>query len=71
MGNLFRKDIEKQCAYCAYGCFISEREVVCVKKGIMDAASHCRRFSYDPLKRIPPRAADVTTQTHSAEEFQL
>ncbi len=71
MGGLFRKNIEKNCTYCAHGCLINDREVVCAKKGITDVTSNCRRFSYDPLKRIPPRSSDVSLQTHSAEEFQL
>ena len=53
--KLFRKDMEKRCAYCASGVRISETEVACERRGIVDCAGHCRRFVYDPLRRVPPR----------------
>ena len=52
---LFRKDIEPRCVYCAKGSPISDREVACPRKGVVDASFHCARFRYDPLKRVPPR----------------
>lgn len=69
--DLFRKNMEKRCAYCTCGTMINEREVACPRRGVLDAADSCRRFSYDPLKRVPPRPADLTAQKHSAEEFRL
>ena len=69
--ELFRRNMEKRCVYCAHGCAIGETQVACVYKGVMDAADHCRRFSYDPLKRVPPRPAALKTEKYSAEEFKL
>ena len=71
MSDLFRKNMEKHCAYCAYGCAINDREVVCERKGVMDGADHCRRFVYDPLKRVPPRPAALQSIKFSAEDFTL
>ena len=34
---LFRKNIEPRCAYCTKGSAISEREVICQRKGIVAA----------------------------------
>ena len=31
---LFRKNIEPRCLYCAHGSAISEREVICRRKGV-------------------------------------
>lgn len=70
MFHPFRKGIEPSCSYCAFGSVIGEREVACVKKGVVDAAGHCRRFRYDPLKRVPPRPTEPD-ERHSAEEFEL
>lgn len=70
MKNPFRKNIEPRCAYCAHGSAISDFEVACEKKGIVDSASHCRRFSYDPLRRTPPRPATLE-EKHSAEDFSI
>lgn len=69
--KLFRKNMEKRCAYCASGSPINEREVACPYKGVMDAASSCRRFAYDPLKRVPPRPAALKKGAYSAEDFTL
>ena len=71
MFHFFRNQIEKRCAYCARGRQINEREVACPRRGVMDAADHCSRFSYDPLKRVPPRPAALDTQKHSPEDFSL
>ena len=60
MFHLFRKDIEKHCAYCKSGSVINEGQVICSRRGVVDSADHCRHFCYDPLKRVrrdPPRCA--------------
>ena len=57
MFHLFRKDIEKHCAYCKSGAVINEGQVICSRRGVVDSADHCRHFCYDPLKRVPPRCA--------------
>ena len=53
--NLFQRKIEPRCAYCAHGKPLGEDQIVCPKKGVMSAGSHCRSFRYDPLLRTPPR----------------
>ena len=68
---LFRKDIEPRCAYCARGGVINEREVACPRKGVVAAEEHCRRFQYDPLKRVPPRPVKLKTANLSEEDFTL
>lgn len=69
--QLFRKDLEPRCAYCALGSQINEREVTCTKQGIMPMEGHCRRFKYDPLRREPPRPAALDTSRLRAEDFSL
>ena len=68
---LFRKDIEPRCAYCKKGNALSDREVICVKRGIVAAEDSCRAFRYDPLKRVPPRPAALDTKRLSEEDFSL
>ena len=70
MFRFFRKDIEKHCAYCKCGSVISDGKVICSRRGVVDSADHCRHFSYDPLKRVPPRPATLSGK-HSAEDFSL
>ncbi len=68
---MFRKDIEPSCAYCVRGSQINEREVACVKKGIVPVEFHCRRFQYDPLRRVPPRPVQLNTSRLREEDFSL
>lgn len=42
--RLFRKKIEKHCAYCAWGSRINDAQVACRRKGIVDAGGRCFRL---------------------------
>lgn len=68
---LFRKNIEPRCAYCAKGSAISEREVICQRKGVVASEFHCRAFRYDPLKRTPPRPVKLETSKLTEEDFKI
>ena len=47
-------DIIKACASCEYASLLHlTDQVLCSRRGIVDADFSCRRFSYDPLKRNP------------------
>ena len=48
--NLFQRKIEPRCAYCAHGKPLGADQIVCPKKGVMSAGSHCRSFRYVPQK---------------------
>ena len=69
--NLFQKKIEPRCTYCVHGRAMGEDQVVCPKKGVMAAGSHCRSFKYDPLKRVPPRPVSLDTERLKQEDFSL
>ena len=68
---LFRKNMEPRCAYCRRGQQINDREVACVKRGIVPVEHQCRAFQYDPLKRVPPRPAKADFSRLKDEDFQL
>ena len=68
---LFRKNIDPRCAYCQRGQQINDREVACVKHGIMAVEDYCRSFKYDPLKRGPPRPAVLDTDKLNEADFSL
>ena len=40
---------------------LSEDQVACRKYGVVSGGFHCRRFRYDPLRRIPPKPAVMRT----------
>ncbi len=69
--KLFRKDIEPRCAYCSRGAQINEREVMCVKRGIVAMESYCGRFRYDPLRRTPPRPAKLRISNLDEKDFSI
>ena len=52
-----KKDgIEKYCKYCENASTLSDGDVMlCGRFGIVKASHKCRRFRYDPMKRIPRR----------------
>ena len=69
--NLFRKKIDPCCAYCAKGTDLGNGKVACVRKGVVEDTYHCSKFRYDPLKRTPPRPAQLQDQRHREEDFAL
>ena len=68
---LFEKDIEPRCAYCKRGAVLDEERVMCMKKGIVSAAGSCRRFQYEPLKRVPPKPVTADFSHLKEEDFVL
>ena len=44
--------------------------IACRRRGVVDGTDHCRAFSYDPLRRIPPKPA-VIRGHFSDEDFTL
>ena len=68
---LFRKKIQKSCAYCEYGAKLDEDAVLCTKKGIVPVTKSCRKFKYDPCKRIPIKAKAPDFSKFKDEDFTL
>lgn len=68
---LFRKKIERSCAYCTHGVMLEEDQVLCSKKGIRVLPSKCVKFRYDPTKRIPLRHKALDFQKYKKEDFSL
>ena len=68
---MFRKNMEPRCAYCRKGSVLNDREVICVKKGVVPLESSCSSFRYDPMKRVPPRPAKLNTDHLREEDFLI
>ncbi len=69
--SLFRMKIDPRCAYCKYGVPLDKRdEIGCVRHGVVDAFSKCHSFSYDPLKRVPPKPVKLR-RNYTDADFQL
>lgn len=68
---LFRKKIEKSCSYCKFGAKLEDEEVLCAKRGLVPMYGKCRKFQYDPLKRIPHKAKAQNFDRFNEEDFSL
>lgn len=68
---LFRKKILRSCSYCVYGTKIDDEQVLCSKKGLVAITGKCRKFAYDPCKRIPPKAKALDFSKYDENDYSL
>lgn len=68
---LFRKKITRSCAYCTFGTKLNDTDILCTKRGIRSVESSCRKFQYDPCKRVPPKAKASDFSKYDNEDFSL
>ncbi len=68
---LFREKIEPRCAYCTHGTELDPKQVACVRQGVVPSVFSCRRFRYDPFKRLPPKPSVLNTKSFKKEDFTL
>ena len=68
---LFRKKIERSCSYCRYGAKLEDDVILCSKKGMCGIDESCRRFKYDPLKRVPHKAKALDFSKYREKDFSL
>ena len=68
---LFRKKIDRSCSYCLYGADLDDDKILCSKKGVKTAEDKCRKFKYDPCKRIPPKAKALDFSKYDKEDYSL
>ena len=68
---LFRKKIERSCTYCTFATKIDDELMLCLKKGVVSPDSACRKFQYDPTKRIPPKQKPLDFSKYEDEDYSL
>lgn len=68
---LFRKNIQRSCSYCSHGTKLDDDQVLCAKRGIVPITGKCRKFRYDPCKRIPVKAKALDFTKYDQEDFAL
>ena len=59
MKNLFRKNISPSCEYCSTGVLVNNK-ILCIKYGVTNSKNNCKKFKYDPLKRIPKKPKKIS-----------
>lgn len=68
---LFRKKIERSCSYCQHGTAMNDGQILCAKKGIVVPEYSCRKFVYNPCKRIPPKMKALDVDKYDETDFSL
>lgn len=68
---LFRKKIPHSCTYCANATQMDEDQFLCMKKGVVVDTEKCRKFKYDPCKRIPSKPKALDFSKYDEMDFSL
>lgn len=68
---LFRKKIERSCAYCVHGARLEDGQILCTKKGLKSEEYKCFRFRYDPCKRLPKKEKPLDFSRYDQDDFSL
>lgn len=68
---LFRKKITRSCSYCQRGTVMENDQILCAKYGVVSAYYSCRKFRYNPFKRVPPKMKPLNTQKYDDVDFSL
>ena len=64
-------NVEPKCIYCKNGTLTADgKKILCTKVGILDTDACCKKFRYDPLKRVPEKPAPVLSG-FTPEDFEL
>lgn len=61
--------IEPCCKICANSAETDGDVLFCKKKGMVEPSGSCRKYVYDPLKRVPAPRQKIAE--HDADEFAL
>lgn len=68
---LFRRKMPRSCSYCQYGTLLEDGQILCIKKGIRTLENPCRRFKYDPCKRVPRKPKALDFSKYDGEDYSL
>lgn len=68
---LFKKKISRSCSYCKHSTKLDDSQFLCAKRGVVPADKSCRKFIYDPFKRVPPKTKASDFSQFENEDFSL
>lgn len=62
-------EITKSCALCEKASLLAGTDyVLCCKYGVVNAGNSCRKFIFDPLKRVPHAPLSLPEEDGGEEE---
>lgn len=68
---LFRKKMPRSCEYCSYSTKLDDDQFLCIKRGVVLDNKTCRKFKYDPCKRIPAKPKALDFSQYDDHDFSL
>ena len=68
---LFRKKMPRSCSTCQHSATFSDNQYICIKRGVVNDTFSCRKYRYDPCKRIPPAVKAPDFSKYKDEDFIL
>lgn len=68
--KLFGNQVEPYCRYCSLASQLEQGQMLCRKYGVVQSNYACKRFRYDPLKRLPPKPA-ILRGAFSDDDFYI
>ncbi len=68
---LFRRKMDHHCDYCRYSTKLDGELMLCAKKGIVIPTDDCRKFRYDPFKRVPAKPKALDFSKYDEDDFSL
>lgn len=70
MKSLFAGDNPRCCACCLRGKTAPQSGMIlCPRRGVVPESYFCKKYRYDPLKRVPRRAPELPS--FSPDDFRL
>lgn len=67
--KLFGNNIKPSCKYCEMAKSMSGEIITCEKFGEVKAYDACKKFAYDPLKRIPKKELSLAKSAVNDIDF--
>ena len=68
--QIFNKKLSPACKYCECAKISTfDDEIICKHKGITRLDDRCRKYRYDPFKRVPKKI--IIEKNYSDKEFKL
>ena len=62
-------DTARICEYCRFSAVVQTTEdMLCEHHGVVHKEYYCRKFVYDPLKRVPKRPPEIVVPEELGEE---
>lgn len=68
--EIFNKKLSPACKYCEFAVISSfDEDIICRKQGVTRPDDRCRKYKYDPFKRVPKKI--TISKNYSDEDFKL